>query len=491
MRSSIVVTVLAALLACGAMADAAPRGRSRPRPPRAAGVTPSCRPGRHTLTYHGGDLVAQPGVFVLFWGAQWQSDPTHLAAAADLRALFQQLGGSAYGCTWREYELPGRPLAAGSYLGDEVIASAPVAPGGELADAVIRQQILTEAAAGRAPVPADDVVYVVAPPQGVPVVDGGETGCGGSNFTFCGYHDSFVGGGSRVRYAVLPFPCTQGGGTCFVDGGSDAGTALEAVGSHELAEIVTDPDAPPVAAGGWYDDRTGEENADVCESEACLATLSAGADTLTLNSLWSNLARGCVASAPCAAPPVACTDPAPGACVANERSPVGCAFEWLVDPDLGLDRNGLPSATVSCADGQPFCDFDATADGQCTFHVAVCLNSADPRLACVAAPVAAVALGGRLASGTDAADQANAAALLGALAGIDGAAHGTVAGSTVTYGPPATTPDACSGYLDVVVPLRPSGTGPRAGTGVLALRVQTLAGAVSERLKLVCLPTFP
>jgi hypothetical protein len=488
MRASGGACLLPVVLALAGAAGAAPRGRVRPRPATSGAL---CRPGRHTLAYHGGDLVAEPRVFVIFWGAPWQSDPVHLAAAADLRALFQQLGASAYGCTWREYALPGAPLGPGGFLGDEVIATSPVPPGGQLDDAAIRQQILAEIAAGRAPAATDDVVYVVAPPAGVPVVAGGATGCGGTNFTFCGYHDSFRSAGQRVRYAVLPFPCTQDGGTCFIAGGGDAGAALEVIGSHELSEIVTDPDAPPVAAGGWFEDRTGEENADVCEGVTCLGTLTTGTETFAVNTLWSNLGGGCVMRAPCAPPPVACTDAAPGACVANARAPAGCAFEWLPDPDLGLDRGGLPSATVSCADGQPFCDFDAAADGQCTFHVAVCLNNADPRLACVAAPVAAVTLGGRLARPATAADQANAAALLGALADIDAGSVGTIAGATVRYGPAAATPDACSGYLDLVVPVRATAAGPRTGTSVFALKVETAAGTVSERLKLVCRPTFP
>src|SRR5579885_2489179 len=262
MRASGGACLLPVVLALAGAAGAAPRGRVRPRPATSGAL---CRPGRHTLAYHGGDLVAAPRVFVIFWGAPWQSDPVHLAAAADLRALFQQLGASAYGCTWREYALPGAPLGPGGFLGDEVIATSPVPPGGQLDDAAIRQQILAEIAAGRAPAATDDVVYVVAPPAGVPVVAGGATGCGGTNFTFCGYHDSFRSAGQRVRYAVLPFPCTQDGGTCFIAGGGDAGAALEVIGSHELSEIVTDPDAPPVAAGGWPEDRTGAETADVCE----------------------------------------------------------------------------------------------------------------------------------------------------------------------------------------------------------------------------------
>ncbi len=427
---------------------------------------------------------------MLFWGPEWENDPEQQAAAAALRSLFHQLGGSSYGCSWREWELPGSPIGAGSYLGDEVILTEPVGAGQPLDDTDIQARIVTEVTAQRAPAATDDTVYVVAPRKGVPVQAGLETGCGGTNFTFCAYHDSFTQAGVRFRYAVLPYPCTQGGNTCFVDTQEDPGHALEAGGSHELAEAVTDPDQPPVGNGGWFEDRSGAENADLCESEACLAELTAGPDTFTLNSLWSNLAGGCVASAPCAPPPVECTDPAPGACVVNERAAEGCALEWLVDPNLTLDRAGLPGSKVACADGQPFCDADGAQNGACTFRVAVCLGNRDPRLACTPSPVSAVRLSARLASSADPVDQANASALIDALAHIDPSSTGSASGGTVSFTPPASTPNACSGYLDIVVPAGAHGGGAT-GTRALGLTAQTSGGLVRETLKLLCEPSFP
>ena len=475
------------LLSLATAASAAPRGQRRPRRTHLSVVEAQapCRPGRHDLSYHGGDLVAHAAVFTLFWGAEWQNDAQHQAAATALRALFQQLGSSGYECSLREFELPGAPLGPGTYLGDEIIASSPVStPGAELSDAAIHQRIRDEVAAHRAPAPTADTIYVVAPPRGVPVSAFGVTGCGGSNFAFCAYHDSFASGGQRFRYAVLPFPCTSNGGTCFVRGSTDPAPALEAAASHEVAETITDPDVPPVGAGAWFEDSSGLENADICESDACLVDLPLG----TVNSLWSNLGAGCVASAPCSPPPIACTEPAPGSCVTNERDPEGCSFEWLVDPNLGHDRSGLPDDLVVCADGQPYCDADGVQNGRCTFHVAMCLNSRDPRLGCTPSSVSTVALTGPIRRSTDPADQANAAALLGALRDIDPSSTGTVSGSTVSYVPAAATRDACSSFLDIVVPLR---AGSRPGKRVLRLEADTATGRVTTQLILVCGPAFP
>ena len=143
LAGALLATILVASLRASP-AHAVPRGKRRPRGLVSAMSVqpgPQCHAGKHTLTYHGGDLVQHVSVFVIFWGAEWQTDPEHQAAAASLRSMFQQLAASEYGCSWREFALPGSPLGAGSYAGDEIIASAPVAPGQELDDAAIQARI--------------------------------------------------------------------------------------------------------------------------------------------------------------------------------------------------------------------------------------------------------------------------------------------------------------------------------------------------------------
>ncbi|MBI3770715.1 MAG: hypothetical protein HY271_19780 [Deltaproteobacteria bacterium] len=492
-RCSALLAALLIVAPVAPSAHAAPRGKRHPRDV-ALGLSvqpgPQCHLGRHTLTYHGGDLVQNVAVFILFWGPEWQTDAEHQAAAASLRTMYHQLGGSEYGCSWQEFALPGSPIGGGSYAGDEIIPTPPVSPGQQLDDADIQARILTEVQAHRAPDATDDTFYVVVPPKGVPVIAGGETGCGGTNFTFCGYHDSFASGGKRLRYTVLPYPCSSGGATCFVDFQESVVPSFQAVGSHELSETVTDPDQPPVGGSGWFDDHSGDEDADICASDTCLVDLPVGVDAFTVNSLWSNLGGDCVASAPCAVPPAACTDPAPGACVTNTRSPQACDLEWHVEPNLTRDRNGFAGGVVSCADGQPFCDVDATADGRCTFHVAVCLNSTDPRFACTASAVDSVQLRGKLARSSDPTDNANAAALLPALENADPGSAGAATGSVVTYTPAAATSDACSSYVDVVVPVKSRNGRITPGKRTLQVATRTATSKVSEKLTLICTPTF-
>jgi hypothetical protein len=58
----------------------------------------------------------------------------------------------------------------------------------------------------------------------------------------------------------------------------------------------------------------------------------------------------------------------------------GCAGQWLVEHRaLSFDRRGLPRTVQVCRDGDLACDTDGTADGRCTFSVALCLNVFDFR----------------------------------------------------------------------------------------------------------------
>jgi hypothetical protein len=450
---------------------------------------PPCRPRRDMLAYHGGDLVTNPDVFVIFWGSQWQNDQEHLDAKATLLSFFQQVGTSTYACTWNEYGVAGMPYGSEGLHNPaaEIISTAPPSP---LSDLQIQQRIVSEVGAGNAPPRTDDMVYVVVPPKGVPVDAGGETGCGGSNFIFCGYHDSFLHGGGRFRYAVLPFPCNQGGFTCFIDPTNDAGQALQSVGSHELGETVTDPDAPPVGLSGWFSDRTGEENGDICADITCGADLSIG----VVNSLWSNLAKGCVAGVPCAPPqPIGCTGSAPGLCVAGTAKGRQCAFEWLVDPNLTRASGALPGGVVTCADGQPFCDFDGAADGKCVFHVAACLNSVDPRVSCTPTSIGSVKLTQPSLTSANPTDTANATTIVMNLKDVDPAATGTVTGSQIDYAPlpGAQTHNACTGFLDISVPTRTVGTRTVRGVRGFGVLLHTAAGITHNRLTLICNPRVP
>src|SRR5262249_29239056 len=73
-------------------------------------------------------------------------------------------------------------------------------------------------------------------------------------------------------------------------------------------------------------------------------------------------------------------------------APNDCAVEWLTNAVQPLSRAGWPQNRMECSDGDPSCDVGPAGDGACTFHVALCFNVPDARLACRPADVRQVDL---------------------------------------------------------------------------------------------------
>jgi hypothetical protein len=189
-------------------------------------------------------------------------------------------------------------------------------------------------------------------------------------------------------------------------------------------------------------------------------------------------------------PPPSCNVEGPGLCIPGTGGPgTDCVTEWLVQPvpPLTTTRPGarnVPRYRVTCADGDPRCDFDGVAgkNGSCVFHVAVCANNADPRPAtrrCVPSAIKDYRL---LAPSTrrpkDAADVANAATLLQAIAALAAPPLPTVFDGRVSFGPALALADRCTPLQSFVVPV---------GTRVLRTRATTDAKKTdADQLRLQC-----
>ncbi len=168
----------------------------------------------------------------------------------------------------------------------------------------------------------------------------------------------------------------------------------------------------------------------------------------------------------------------------SDKTDCGLEFLLAANPaNVTLDKRGNPSPKESCSDGDPSCDFDAVP-GQCTFHLAVCLNVVDTRTpACnvthttfllVKSPSAKDALNPKKPG-----DDVNRAALL-ALGDADG-----------PFFFPDDRANDCA-RVDVVVPMRPG----KPTTKTLKLQTgfaATINGKVTAKkdtdtLKLTCKP---
>lgn len=166
-----------------------------------------------------------------------------------------------------------------------------------------------------------------------------------------------------------------------------------------------------------------------------------------------------------------------------------CYLQWsIVNPATPV-RNGRPKTTQRCADGDTACDGDGVADGMCTFHVRLCFNRVDHRVAkCSPRGVSTVAFRRPSSAAADATDQSNAARLLAAVGGLGSS---TVNGDVVTFSPVLESVDLCTDQVDVSVPVqeRP-GKNPK--TGKRELRTIVADGAARRRdkdkIKLQCRP---
>lgn len=278
------------------------------------GLTHAARPARPTkasnLTYHGG-RVSSKGVkvYIVFWGSQWgtgtttpSSDPT--GAAARQVDFFNHVGGDAWSKSTLQY-CDG--VATGTVncgtAGNHTLSPTNVLKGTWVDNTVSainnasESQIAAEVARAVAHFgndTSDGVQYVIDFPHGV-YPNGFAAQSGG---TYCAYHDNTTVNGASVAFTNMPY-MTDAGFSCganFVNAGSaGALDGVTIVGGHEYTETLTDQ--WPSAQLAWVDSK-GAENADKCawvsSGSGAAGNVALNGKSYALQSLWSNLASGCV-----------------------------------------------------------------------------------------------------------------------------------------------------------------------------------------------------
>ena len=195
------------------------------------------------LTYNNGPLLTAVQVFTVFWGQQW-SQASGGTMMQNLNKFFQAIVTSPLMTQLQEYNVPGKSIGAGSFIGTKLITAG--APVGSVTDSTIRKQLKAWIAAKAVPKPTSNTLYFIYLEPGIVSIMGGSKSCQ----SYCGYHDA-VG---KVYYAVMPYPTCAG---CL--GGMTAFDALTGTSSHEFSEAITDP----VPGSGWYDQVNGEIG-DIC-----------------------------------------------------------------------------------------------------------------------------------------------------------------------------------------------------------------------------------
>ncbi len=246
--------------------------------------------GACTLTYRGGPVVSSLRVVQVEWGAN------PVGYAGQLPAFYAAVLDSPYMDLLVQYDTTSgsvQRITRGSFVGRFTIT--PTVTATTVDDTQVQAELTAQIAAGHLPAPQYDAlghpttVYMIEFPASVTITLQGSASCQ----AFCSYHSSFTSGGKTFLYGVHP---DVGSGGCALGCGSGA-TALDnatAVHSHNIAEVVTDPDVGNNDVA-WYSDTCGEIG-DICNQQT---SLLAG---YTVQKEWSNLDAACVAQPSTAVP---------------------------------------------------------------------------------------------------------------------------------------------------------------------------------------------
>jgi hypothetical protein len=213
----------------------------RPAPRRQARLALEQLETREVLSVSalaGAPLIPHVEVDTLFYGAQWQTDPTLQQQLMQIQSFFQSVTNSSYMDMLSEYSTAQYQIGRGSweqglYVPDQLPALLP--------DSQIQQMVAGLISQGWVAPPDGNRLYFVFTAPGVEVSTGNMTSGTEPNMShFLGYHSAFTDPttGTLAYYAVVPYvpagPVTWGI--------TDQVQSLTAVSSHELAEAVTDPD---------------------------------------------------------------------------------------------------------------------------------------------------------------------------------------------------------------------------------------------------------
>jgi hypothetical protein len=199
--------------------------------------------------------------------------------------------------------------------------------------------------------------------------------------------------------------------------------------------------------------------------DTCNAGTCAGAPIQCVDGDYCDGAEACSAGT--------CVEGTMPACTPGGRNFTRtCLAEWYVDNPT---NPGGPLARMErCAEGDPSCDHDDDPD-VCTFRVSVCLRVADVRMpGCLAGNVDSYVLPRSLLKK----NQPIAAALMSALNSLPGATVGGRFSNEVHFAP-ALQGTACTGLVDVPVPVRRRFTLKGNATGAAGQRDK-------DKLKLAC-----
>jgi hypothetical protein len=286
-----------------------------PRGPAAAAA-----PAGAHLSYYGGRVVSNAQVIVVLWGGSGSYLPELTGTSSpNIASFYNSVLQSPYVDWLSEYNTAGKSfggtssnqtIGRGGYLQRYTITPSAPNDGTTISDTQIQSELARQinlgTRRGGLPAPSPDAAgnsntyYALYFPSGKTITLGSQSSCVSGGF--CAYHGT-LNSSPEVYYGVHP---DIRGGICSTGcgGSASAFSNQTSVASHELVEVITDPEvgiattfAPPLS---WYDATNNGEIGDLCNAQEG-SVVGADGLTYTVQQEFSNANNACIVTAPAAA----------------------------------------------------------------------------------------------------------------------------------------------------------------------------------------------
>ncbi|MBV9943167.1 MAG: hypothetical protein JO262_13650 [Solirubrobacterales bacterium] len=218
--------------------------------------------GAPSFSDHGGVIIPQVHLYLIFWGAAWNSAGAVPTMGQVTDAVINILTGP-YMASLHQYRGIDSGYLVGANLVSNAVGSSPASPPTNFTNNDVSNLLTNLISAGRLPDPSTDseLLYMVMLPPGV------------SQPGLLGEHTYYSHNGTNLHFGWV------------ANGGSL--TSVTWVFSHELVESVTDPEGTAVTGtgcnqGGWC------EIGDVCTGNTAVI------NGVTVQRYWSQVDGQCV-----------------------------------------------------------------------------------------------------------------------------------------------------------------------------------------------------
>ena len=237
------------------------------RPAPSDGALPTA--GNNDFVYNGGPLIVCPQIFVTYWGSSW-NDAAHITRQNRLNQYYIDLLNSNFMNMMSQYGNGMGARNGGAYVRSNVMTGVT----GEVTGTTIQNTIQSMINSGALPEPGPTTnnVLMIHLDETTRVNDTALSVrmCEPTNDNAFGFHYFMTtSAGHLFYYAVIPsldntcITNTCGSGGCSLSLSQTQEQRITQVASHELAEMLSDPDFPK----GWFGP-TSDENGDICNGQS-------------------------------------------------------------------------------------------------------------------------------------------------------------------------------------------------------------------------------